>query len=630
MLTQVEGRARELLDPGHPLVVLLSGGRDSVCLLDLAVRFAGPVTALHVNYGLRPGADGDEVFCAELCERLGVGLDSVRAGPPAGNVQAWARELRYAEAERLARPLDALVATGHTATDQVETVLYRLAASPGRRALLGMRAREGRVVRPLLGSTREETAGYCRERGLAWREDPTNESDAYARGRVRHGLVPALRAVHPAADANVLRTLALLRDEAAVLDEVAAAAAEPPEVARLAALPPALARLAVQWLADRAAGVRAPALGGRVEEILTLGAGGGSASLDVGGGLRAVVEYGVLRFAAGQPAPPPAAAVLPVPGRAVYGAGTLACEESADGPLDADRLGARLEARPWRAGDRIRLQAGSRSLQDLFTDHRVPRERRPQLPVVLAEGEVAWVAGVATGERFAATPASRRRVRLSWDQGVPSGTSLNTEWRVGRGWVGNPIPKRPSLLDCAPRMLQDDKIGEILVQADELQHRIKQMAAEISRDYAGKDLLLIGVLKGAVFFLADLMRHLDMHCEVDFMAVASYGSSTESSGVVRILKDLDEPLEGRHVLIVEDIVDSGLTLQYLMRTLEARGPASLEVCALLTKPERRRVETPARYVGFEIPDRFAIGYGLDYAERYRNLPYVAALTGIAD
>jgi hypoxanthine phosphoribosyltransferase len=179
-------------------------------------------------------------------------------------------------------------------------------------------------------------------------------------------------------------------------------------------------------------------------------------------------------------------------------------------------------------------------------------------------------------------------------------------------------------------LLHDEHIGEILVQADELQHRIKEMAEEVSRDYKGRDLLLIGVLKGAVFFLADLMRQLDIPCEVDFMAVSSYGSSTDSSGVVRILKDLDAPLEGRNVLIVEDIVDSGLTLQYLMRTLAARNPASIEVCALLTKPERRKVDTPARYVGFEIPDKFAIGYGLDYAERYRNLPYVATLTGIAD
>ena len=130
-----------------------------------------------------------------------------------------------------------------------------------------------------------------------------------------------------------------------------------------------------------------------------------------------------------------------------------------------------------------------------------------------------------------------------------------------------------------------------------------------------------------MFFLADLMREIECPCEVDFMAVASYGSATDSSGVVRILKDLDTPIEGRHVLIVEDIVDSGLTLQYLLRSLEARGPASLEVCALLTKPARRKVELPIKYVGFEIPNRFVIGYGLDYGERYRNLPYVAALDG---
>jgi hypoxanthine phosphoribosyltransferase len=168
-------------------------------------------------------------------------------------------------------------------------------------------------------------------------------------------------------------------------------------------------------------------------------------------------------------------------------------------------------------------------------------------------------------------------------------------------------------------------VGDILVQRDELEHRIRELGAEISRDYADRELLLVGVLKGAVFFLADLMRQLEVECEVDFMAVSSYGASTDSSGVVRILKDLDAPIEGRDVLIVEDIVDSGLTLSYLFRMLRARGPASLEVCALLTKPQRREIDLPIRYVGFEIPNRFAIGYGLDYAERFRNLPYVAVL-----
>jgi hypoxanthine phosphoribosyltransferase len=171
----------------------------------------------------------------------------------------------------------------------------------------------------------------------------------------------------------------------------------------------------------------------------------------------------------------------------------------------------------------------------------------------------------------------------------------------------------------------DDAIGEILISEEDLKRRVSELAAEISRDYEGRDLLLIGVLKGAMFFLSDLMRHLEVECEVDFMAVASYGSATKSSGVVRILKDLDAVIEGRDVLIVEDIVDSGLTLQYLLRNLAGRHPSSLEVCALLIKPERREVELQTRYVGFEIPDQFVIGYGLDHGERYRNLPYVAAL-----
>ena len=168
-------------------------------------------------------------------------------------------------------------------------------------------------------------------------------------------------------------------------------------------------------------------------------------------------------------------------------------------------------------------------------------------------------------------------------------------------------------------------VTEVLIDRDVLQRRIHELGEEISSDYAGRDLLLIGVLKGAVFFMADLMRNLTIPCEIDFMAISSYGDSTDSSGVVRILKDLDINIEGRDVLIVEDIIDSGLTLSYLMRNLEAREPASLEICALLTKPERREIDVPVRYVGFEIPNRFVIGYGLDFAERYRNLPYVGVL-----
>ena len=422
----VEARVRTggLLAPGTPLLVLLSGGRDSVCLLDLALRIGCETTALHIDHGLRPDSHEDAAFCADICSNLNVDLTVREIGEqPTGNVQAWARERRYSAAHALAEPRAAAIATGHTATDQVETVLYRLAASPGRRALLGIEPRAGALVRPLLEVTREETAAYCAERGLPYRDDPGNESDAYARNRVRAEVLPALRRLHPAADANVLRTLALLRDEAAVLD-AAVDAVLTDEQAALAALPPALARLCLQRLADDACASAGPAaaVGARAAELLALGGGAGSAALDLGGGLRAVAEYGRLRFEHAMEAPgDPQPARLAIPGRAAFAGGELTCEVGAeyaiaDGTLDLDALAAPLEVRPWRAGDRMRPLGlgGSRSLQDLFTDRKVPRARRTRVPVVISAGEIAWVPGVATGERFRVREGTRHRARLAW------------------------------------------------------------------------------------------------------------------------------------------------------------------------------------------------------------------------
>ena len=168
-------------------------------------------------------------------------------------------------------------------------------------------------------------------------------------------------------------------------------------------------------------------------------------------------------------------------------------------------------------------------------------------------------------------------------------------------------------------------VEEVLIEEEALRARVAELGATITEDYRGRDLLLVGVLKGAVFFMADLMRRIELPCEVDFMAISSYGAGVDSSGVVRILKDLDVSIEGRNVLVVEDIVDSGLTLSYLVRLLQARRPASIEICTLLAKPERRENEVACRYVGFEIPNRFVVGYGLDFAERFRNLPYIGIL-----
>lgn len=176
--------------------------------------------------------------------------------------------------------------------------------------------------------------------------------------------------------------------------------------------------------------------------------------------------------------------------------------------------------------------------------------------------------------------------------------------------------------------MNEPRPGAVLISQEALREKVAELAAAISRDYEGRDLLVVGVLKGAIFFIADLVRQLSVPCELDFMAVSSYGSSTHSSGVVRILKDLDHPIAGRHVLVVEDIIDSGLTLSYLVRNLQSREPASLEICTLLTKPGHRRLPLTTRYRGFDLDDVFVVGYGLDYDERFRALGHIAALEGI--
>lgn len=303
LLARVE--AGGLLAGPAPVLAMLSGGRDSVCMLDLAVRVRGPegVSALHVNYGLREEAGEDERHCTELCLRLGVSLEVEQPRRPegAGNLQAWAREERYAAAARLAEAGGATIVTGHTADDQVETILYRLASSPSRRALLGMRPRDGRLARPLLGTTREEVTAYCEERDLPWRDDASNEEADYKRNLVRREVVPALELIHPAVRENVLRTAALLRSEAELLDSLVDAELGGGEGVpagciahrRFAELHPALRRLVLQRLADEAAGRPAAGAARFADQVAGLTRGG--SALDLGGGVRAVLEGGVLR-----------------------------------------------------------------------------------------------------------------------------------------------------------------------------------------------------------------------------------------------------------------------------------------------------------------------------------------------
>jgi tRNA(Ile)-lysidine synthase len=392
--------AREsgLVPAGGALLVLLSGGGDSVCLLDVALRLGARASALHVNYGLRPEADEDEAFVRTLCERLGVALHVERAQlGEGGNLQERARDARYALAERLA---EGDYAAAHTASDQAETVLYRLAVSPGSRALHGMAARRGRLVRPLLAVTREEVRDYLRARGLDWREDPSNADRRFARARVRHDLLEALREVGPAAERTIAETARQLRQEAELLDAAVDAALEElgggPAVS-LGALreqPPALRRLVLRRLAgDRPV----------PDSILDLEERG-TKSVDLGDGLRAVAEYGVLRFTQSGEVPIPEPVPLAVPGRVRFGDWEVEVVPGRPGDVTVGGLGAPLTVRAWGEGDRMRPLGlgGTKTLQDLFTDRKVPRALRRTLPVVEAGGEIVWVAGVAVDERFAA------------------------------------------------------------------------------------------------------------------------------------------------------------------------------------------------------------------------------------
>ncbi len=434
-------RASGLIGPTSGVLALLSGGADSVCLTHALREVVGPerLHGLHVNHGLRPAAAEDERFCIDLCEALGVPLavEGVEL-PEDGNVEAAAREARYEAAERVrAREGVDLIATAHTASDQAETVLYRLACSPGRRALLGMAARNGRLVRPLLAVSGGVTRDYCRELGLEWREDETNADRRLARNRLRLDVLPALRSINTAAERNVQATADQLREESELLDglvddalERLATPGRTPAVdaSRLRELAAPLRRLVLRRLAEQAAGQPLALRSAQVDEIERLAARGGSAAIDVGAGVRAVCEYGVLRFKREAVPAVPQEAALAVPGHCHFGDWELVCElgrgdaglGSSDEPvLDADRLASVLTVRSWREGDRMRPLglAGTKSLQDLFTDRKVPRSVRRLLPVVESDGEIAWVAGVAVSERFKVGPRTERSARLRALQG---------------------------------------------------------------------------------------------------------------------------------------------------------------------------------------------------------------------
>ena len=432
-----EVRESGLIPPGSGGVAMLSGGPDSACLAAGLAHAGGEgsVAGLHLNYGLREGADGDEQTCRLLCDRLGIELVIERPSLPEGNLQAAAREARYAAAEQLRAQRGAeWIATGHSRSDLAETILYRLASSPGARALLGLPARRGRLVRPLLGLSREQLRALAEDAGLPFADDPSNVDPRFARSRLRAEVLPVLRQINPSAEENIAATQAELAEDSEALASLAAGVLEQAGAGRgatalpasaLEDAPAAVRRLALRALAERAAG-RPVALGTRpAVEIWRLANRPEGGEVELGGGLSAICEAGYVRFSLAADAEEGAEAVgLAVPGEVRFGRWLVRAERPGgrlepQGPevatLDAALLGERLEVRSWREGDRMRPLGleGSKSLQDLFTDAGVPRSLRRGLPVVAAGGRIAWIAGVAVSEEFKLSEDSTEVVLLS-------------------------------------------------------------------------------------------------------------------------------------------------------------------------------------------------------------------------
>lgn len=420
-----------LIAPNSDGVAMLSGGADSACLTAALVRICGPrsVAAVHVNYGLGPGAAAGEEAARALCAKLRIDLHIERPELEGGNLQARARAVRYEAAERLRAKLGAgWIASGHTRGDLAETVLYRLAVSPGARALTGLRPTSGRLRRPLLELSRARTRELAREAGLPFADDPTNAEPFYARNRIRSEVLPLLAEIGPEVERNVAETHAELLEDAELLGRLAAEAISdagcdggaPIRHEELATMAPALRRAVLTRLAEEAAGgelVRVDRR--RAAQILRLAADPEGGVVELGRGIEAIAESGTVRFASGEPPPPPEPVRLSIPGRARYGDWEITAElpgerTAPEGPelatLDASQLGGEVEIRCWREGDRIRPLGlgGSKSLQDLFTDQGVPRSLRHRLPVLVAGERIAWVAGVAVSEEFRLGEGSHR------------------------------------------------------------------------------------------------------------------------------------------------------------------------------------------------------------------------------
>lgn len=636
-------RRNRLFAPGDRVIVAFSGGADSVCLLvvlhELRKELGLELKAVHVHHGLRgKEADRDSDYARQLSEDLGVPFACVRvdaalyAREHGMSVEEAGRHLRYQifEKERLDFS-GTKIAVAHHRDDQAETILYNLFRGTGLKGLGGMRPVRDKIVRPLLSVGREEILAYLAEKGISYCEDSTNAQTDYVRNRIRRRILPEIREeVNRRAGENILHAGEMAAQADAYLekqaegilkargvletDDAGSVTARGIDTKALLAEDDIIKNYVIRRMIRSVNESMKNITMTHVESAAALIFGSDSRQVDLPCGLIAVRIYDELwikRKKQEGPVDKERAVLLPELDFKIfpYKKGQEIPKNGYTKWFDYDKIKCALSVRYRETGDYMTLAGGGRKTVKAFMiDEKIPKEERGKIPLVADGSHVLWVIGYRISEYYKITDDTHTVIQMQLNGGTLSGHTT-----------------MPKIQGRKEEKTMDDKI-RILLSEEEVAARVKEIAEKISRDYEGKPLHLICILKGGVFFTCELAKRINLPLTMDFMSVSSYGAGTVSSGIVKITKDLDDPIEGKDVLIVEDIIDSGNTLAYLIEVLKQRNPNSIELCTLLDKPERRvKDQVKVKYTCFTVPDQFIIGYGLDYDQIYRNLPYIGVI-----
>nr|WP_308742471.1 hypoxanthine phosphoribosyltransferase [uncultured Anaerocolumna sp.] len=663
MLRTIEDYMTEynMIAKGDRIVLGVSGGADSVCLfhvlLQLATAFELSLFVVHVNHGIRgEEAEKDEMFVKNLCENAKVPFWAVKADIPymakkEGLTEEEAgRKVRYeAFNQCLNKNKCNKIAIAHNKNDNAETMLFHLFRGSSIKGLTGINPKRDVIIRPLLCVTRQEIEDYLKENKINFCTDRTNLTEDYSRNKIRHRIlayaqeeINAKAVEHMAHTANQLRLVEkyLEKNVELAYDRIVISGKDNSfqmNVKELQQEDPVIQQGIIQKVFYGLAGRLKDIDAVHIELVLGLLEKEVGKQLHLPYGIQAVKGYEHITMSVNSDIPdcnneePGNISkkkettgfehILKIPGETYiseinhsirtriikYKKNLIIPKDGYTKWFDYDKINNTVVIRSRNSGDYIQIdskkgspqlgspqgvspQWGRKKIKSLFIDKKVPREERDSIPLLADGNHIMWVIGDRISEAYKVNEDTKAILEIS----------LNG---------GNEM---------------DNKVS-VLISEEEVAKKISELGKQISKDYEGKEIHLICVLKGGVFITVELAKHLTIPVSMDFMAVSSYGDETISSGRVKIIKDLDESIEGKDVLLVEDIIDSGTTLAYLLELIKGRKPKSIKLCTLLDKPERRVADVNVDYIGFQIPDKFVVGYGLDYAQKFRNLPYIGVI-----